>query len=158
METQTPSGQPPATSVTPAAAPAEASSSTVQLDQQPLRTPLDLRRAIEQMKASTPKPGSQPKPAVPAPVTEAPAVEETPAEAPAETPTEETPEVVGDTEPAETPPEADAEPESEEDGGEGPITPVTGKRAHLRLGEDDQVGRLAASYICLLYTSDAADE
>jgi len=147
MSDQTsPSGQPPATSVTPAAAPAEASSSTVQLDQQPLRTPLDLRRAIEQMKANTPKPGSQPKPAVPAPVAEAPAVEATPAEAAAETPTEETPEVVGDTEPAETPPEADAEPETEDDGGEGPVNPLTGKRAHLRLNENDEVGRLALAF------------
>jgi hypothetical protein len=144
------SGQPSTPSATPAAAPAEASSSTVQLDQQPLRTPLDLRRAIAQMAASTPKPGSQPKPAVPAPVAEAPAVEATPAEAATETPTEgeATPPADGATEqPAEATPEADAEPETEDDGGEGPITPVTGKRAHLRLGEDDQVGRLAASYM-----------
>lgn len=138
------SGQPPAPSVTPAA-PA-ASSSTVQLDQQPLRTPLDLRRAIEQMKANTPKPGSQPSPAVPAPVAESPAVEATPAEAATEAPQEETPEVVGDTEPAETPAEDTTQEPEEDDGGEGPVNPLTGKRAHLRLNESDEVGRLALAF------------
>jgi len=33
----------------------------------------------------------------------------------------------------------------EDDGGDGPVTPITGKRAHLRLAQDDKVGRLAAS-------------
>jgi hypothetical protein len=44
--------------------------------------------------------------------------------------------------------EAADEPEAEEDdGGDGPVTPISGKRTHLRLAADDKVGRLAASYM-----------
>lgn len=147
MPETTASGSPSQPAVTPAA-PA-ASSSTVQQDQQQVRTPADLRRAIDQMKASTPKPGTQPAPvAAQAPVIEAPAVEATPAapEAEATPEGEATPPAEASAEQtAETAPDAEAETDTEEDGGEGPITPVSGKRAHLRLGEDDQVGRLAAA-------------
>lgn len=72
------------------------------------------------------------------------AAEETPAVAATEETTAEAPE-----EPeAETPesPETGADPE-DDDGGEGPISPIIGKRTHLRLAESDKVGRLAASFI-----------
>ncbi len=129
-----PSGNPSA-ATTPAAAPAEASSSTVQQDQQQLRTPLDLRRAIEQMKAAGPIKASAPAPeAAPAPA----AVEETPAAEPEVTVPaegEETPAAEPGAEPA--PAEGD-----EDDGGEGPVTPLTGKRVHLRV-PDNEVDKLA---------------
>jgi hypothetical protein len=56
-----------------------------------------------------------------------------------ETPAEETP----------ADPEAnelEAEP-GDDDGGEGPIEPLTGKRTHLRLAQNDKVGRLAAAFM-----------
>lgn len=72
--------------------------------------------------------------------------EETPAtgtaEESAETATEETPAAGGET------PEAGEgdTPEDEGGGGEGPVSPISGKRAHLRLPpESDKVGRLALS-------------
>ncbi len=44
--------------------------------------------------------------------------------------------------------ETDDDPDTEgDDSGEGPVEPVSGKRAHLRLAQDDKIGRLAASYI-----------
>ncbi len=152
MDTAAPSGSPSAP-VTPAA-PA-ASSSTVQKDFNSrvteAKTPADIRRLTQEMVASSPKPGSQPKPAVQAPAPEPAAVEATPAAEPEPT----TPETSEETPAADAPapeqtePEAtlaaDAEPEAEDDGGDGPVTPVSGKRAHLRLAEDDQVGRLAAA-------------
>jgi hypothetical protein len=125
------------------------SSSTVQDDfkqkAQSVQTPADVRRAIEEMKRQ-PKPTAQ----TPAPVT--PAVEATPAAEPEATPaatSEATPEPAsGDPEqPAEaTPAEPVATPEEETDGGEGPVTPLTGKRAHIRVNEADEVGKLALAY------------
>lgn len=145
MENAAPSGTPPATtSVTPAA-PA-ASSSTVQQDlgskAKAAVTPAELRGLTEELRKN------QLKPAAPTPLVAEPApVQETPAAEPAtETPQEETPEVVGDTDEAETPAEDAPEGEAAEDDGEGPVTPLTGKRAHLRLNENDEVGRLALSY------------
>ncbi len=41
----------------------------------------------------------------------------------------------------------DAPDADDEDEGEGPISPITGKRTHLRFKEDDKVGRLAASFM-----------
>lgn len=35
----------------------------------------------------------------------------------------------------------------DDDGGDGPIAPISGKRTHLRLPPDDKVGRLAASFM-----------
>ncbi len=142
METTT-GGQPP-TAATPAA-PA-ASSSTVQVQQdlgtkaKAATSPTELRALTEQLRQNQLKPVA---PTPPAPVETAP-VEETPApeattEQPQETeaPAEETP-----------PAEAEATPETEEteDEGEGPVTPLTGKRAHLRLNESDEVGRLALAF------------
>ncbi len=76
---------------------------------------------------------------------------ETPAAPPETTPpAEETPPEV------ETPaPDAPVEPETPsgdepdeaEDGGDGPVKPLEGNRARLRLSEKDQVGRLAASFM-----------
>lgn len=82
-------------------------------------------------------PAAAPEPAPteePAP-TDTPAGEETPAETPAE----------GDQAPAAAA-EGDDEGEEGGDGGEGPVTPHSGKRAHLRLADNDEVGRLAASF------------
>ncbi len=150
MDDNSTGGKPPVTpAVTPAAATPDASSSTVQLDQQPLRTPLDLRRAIEQMKAGLPKPGSQqPKSDAPAPVAEAPAAEATPVETATETAPEgsETPEAASTDQTAETAPEVDSESANDDDSGEGPVNPLTGKRAHLRLNENDELGNLALAF------------
>ncbi len=77
--------------------------------------------------------------------TKPPAGTETPAE---ETPAGETPAgEEGEQAPAEgTPAEGgEADDDENDDGGEGPIEPITGKRAHIRLGQEDKVGRLAAS-------------
>lgn len=155
MSTTDTSGQPSTGTVTatPAAAPAPASSSTVQDDfkskiKTAPNTPLALRSLIDEMKAATPKPGA--KATAPAPAAQEPApapVEATPEAQPAEVAPpeggEETP-ATEVTEPAATE-DQPAEPEETEDNGDGPVTPVQGKRAHLRLAEDDQVGRLAAS-------------
>lgn len=111
---------------------------------------MDVRNLIKEMQASAPKPGSKQAaqaPAAapaPAPAEETPAAVE-PEAAPAAQAAEETPAEA--TAQEETPADQPAETEEEVDGGEGPITPVQGKRAHLRLAEDDQVGRLAASYM-----------
>lgn len=97
------------------------------------------------------------KPAVPAPAAVEAPVEATPPADTAATPAEAAPEATQGQEPvaeepatppADQPAAATETPETEtEDGGEGPVTPVTGKRAHLRLAEDDEVGRLAASFM-----------
>lgn len=102
------------------------------------------------MKAAPP-----PKPAAPAPAAVEAPVEATPpadtVATPAEPAQEETPaaEQVAEeqiTPPADQPATETETPEPDiDDGGEGPVTPVTGKRAHLRLGEKDEVGRLAAA-------------
>ncbi len=83
------------------------------------------------------KPAVEGKPAAEAKPDPKPAVEETPAaEVPAEAPAaEEAPGVAPE----------EGEDDAEEAEGDGPVEPVTGKRAHLRLAPDDKVGRLAAS-------------
>lgn len=137
METATPEGTPPATVTTPVAAQPATSSSTVQASstQQPeIRTPLDVRRAIEEMKR-------QPKQQAPAPTpaAEPAAVEATPAADPVAepAPSEATPEAApGD-------PEQPAAPAEE---GDDTVTPLTGKRAHIRVNEADEVGKLALAY------------
>lgn len=69
---------------------------------------------------------------------------EKPAEAEPEAAVEETP--AAEETPAEAEPAAEeGDEEPEETDGDGPVEPVTGKRAHLRLAQDDRVGRLAAS-------------
>lgn len=154
-ETSAASGT-PSPSSSPAAAPAVASSSTSQTEinakVREAKTPADLRALTEQLRKA---PISTAPVQQKAPVPEAtPAVEATPAEAPAEPAAEaevqpEGEQPAADTEatPEEGQDQAAAEPEGEEpeDGGDGPITPVSGKRAHLRLPENDQVGRLAAA-------------
>lgn len=44
-------------------------------------------------------------------------------------------------------PEAQTDDEDEGGEGDGPVTPLTSRKAHLRLPENDQLGRLAASYM-----------
>lgn len=146
----------PSTSSSPAAAPAVASSSTSQAEinakVREAKTPADLRALTEQLRKA---PISTAPVQQKAPVPEAaPAVEATPAEVPAEPAAEaevqpegEQPAAGTEATPEEGQDQAAAEPEGEEteDGGDGPITPVSGKRAHLRLPENDQVGRLAAA-------------
>lgn len=96
-----------------------------------------IKEGKQQVPLPPPEKAAEPTPAAPEPEAEvAPAGEETPA---AET------EV-----PAEGAAEAPAEPEGDEaeeteDGGDGPVTPITSKRAHLRLAQDDKVGRQAAA-------------
>lgn len=78
----------------------------------------------------------------------APAVEETPAEPAPEAevqPEGETPAVEAEATPGAEETQTEPETEETEDSGDGPVTPISGKRAHLRLPENDQVGRLAAA-------------
>ncbi len=105
-------------------------------------SPAAIRSLLSDLrKAPAPKPAVEGKPAAePAP---APAAEEEP-------PVEAAPEG-GEATPAEgaaaPATEGEGEEGEEEDGGEGPISPITGKRTHLRLPENDKVGRLAASFM-----------
>ena len=156
-ESVAPGGTPPAPTVPPVAAQPAASSSTVQdsfnSTVQAVKSPAEVRAAITKMNQAYPNKGPQPKPVVQQPAPEPVAVEATPAapEPEATTPeaSEATPAPDAGTEPQSevTEPPADDPPDTEDDGGEGPIVPVAGKRAHLRLGENDNVGRLAASYM-----------
>lgn len=109
------------------------------------RSAADIRAIIKEGKQQVPLPPpekpAEPAPAAPEPVAEvAPAGEETPAAEP-EAPAEEAP---AEEPTAPTEPEGD-ETEEENDGGDGPVTPITSKRAHLRLAQDDKVGRQAAA-------------
>jgi hypothetical protein len=89
------------------------------------------------------EPAATPAPVV-NPVVAETATPETPAAV--ETPAGETPETPETTEtPAAAAPETDPDAEDEDDGGEGPVTPVSGKRTHLRLPDSDKVGRLATA-------------
>lgn len=131
---------------TPAAAPAAASSFTDKVLQ--AKTPAAIRALKEEALRPAPAqpPAAQPAatpdplptddtpPAAAPDATEQPAGEETPAAESA--PGEETPTAAA----------AQSDEDGEEDGGEGPVTPHSGKRAHLRLADGDEVGRLAASY------------
>jgi hypothetical protein len=149
MEQETPGGTPPVAVTTPVAAQPATSSSTVQDDfkqkAQSVQSRADLTRAIEEMKR-------QPKPTAQKPVTETPAVEATPVAEPVATPaetSEATPEPAVEPEQPEQPAaatEPDATTEEETDGGEGPVTPLTGKRAHIRVNEADEIGKLALAY------------
>ena len=107
-------------------------------------------RENPKVRLDTSKPTEAPKPAAQPAAETQPAVEATPAPAEAATPEAETPETETpaqeETAPAETTAEETTEPEETEDSGEGPVTPITGKRAHLRLNEADEVGRLALAY------------
>ncbi len=103
-------------------------------------SPADVRALLSDLrKAKAPAVAVTPAPETPA----APATEEVTPGTEAATPAgEETP-ATEETAAPETPAEG-AETE-EEDDGDGPISPITGKRTHLRFKEDDKVGRLAAS-------------
>lgn len=146
MSDNTAGGKPPAPTVTPAAAPAPASSSTVQQDlgtkAKAAATPAELRGLTEELRKNQLKPAAPTPPpaAAPAPVEETPA-----AEPAAEAPLEETP-AAPEGETPEAPAGEAPETEEADDDGEGPVTPLTGKRAHLRLKEDDEMGNLALAY------------
>lgn len=130
--------------VTPSAAPA-ATDSSFKAQVQKANSPQGVRALLDQArnaKIATPEP--LPRQTEPGPwetqstesTTEAtPASEETPAE-----------EISGE-EPEAQSAETEGGEAEEDDGGDGPITPITAKRTHLRLAENDQVGRLAASYM-----------
>ena len=161
METSPARGTPEQSVVAPVVstekAPVASSSSLQQPDLnskiQNAKSPAEVRALIKEQRSVIQdtlrkpdgwKPGSEAKPATPTPspveaTPEAPVAEETPTgEQPvadeAET-TEETP----------VTPEETIDPDEDDAGGDGPVTPITGKRAHLRLAADDKVGRLAAS-------------
>ncbi len=143
---------------TPAAAPAAPSSSTNINDQvSQASTPADVIKLAAQLR-SNPSLQHKPAPTAPAKPADAKPVQETTAEAateqseaaPAEAEStdaapaaEET--AAGDQVPTEDAQGgADGDDDAETDG-EGPVTPLTGKRAHLRLPTEDKVGRLAAA-------------
>lgn len=152
METSAvPSGTPVATT-TPVAAQPATSSSTVQSDfdnRVKTATSLTEIRKLRDELARTPKapPATQQPPAA---QSEAPAEATPAAEAPATTPesSEATPEAAASEpaqeQPAETTPET-SEPE-DTDEGEGPVSPITGKRVHLRVNDADEVGKLALAF------------
>ena len=153
-ENNSPGGQPPAQTVPPVAAQPAASSSTVQESfnstVKSVKSPAEVRAAIQEMTRVLPKPGARP-PVVQQPTPEPVAVEATPAPAPEVTTppaSEETPASdVGSEQPLETAPPADQPlPTEEDDGGEGPVTPLTGKRAHIRVPEGE-VDKLAMAYL-----------
>lgn len=143
-------GNPESTvAVTPVAAPAADTSSLKQQDFvariAAAKTPAEVRAikaeatgSMEQTLKTKSRDFNGKPEVTPAPVAVPPVVptEQTPTELPTE-------EVVA--KPDANPEEGDEN--DEDDGGEGPIEPVSGKRAHLRLAQDDKVGRLAASFI-----------
>lgn len=113
-------------------------------------TPADVRSLLSDLRKVKPTTA----PVVEVKPTTTPATAETPA-TPKEKPAaaEET-EVEGEVTPAteETTetvkkPDEDADDDGDGDDGESPISPITGKRTHLRFKEDDKVGRLAASFM-----------
>lgn len=152
MEQTTPVGTPPA-QATPVAAQPATSSSTVQSDfdsrVQNVKSLTDIRNLRKEL-ASAPKPPAATPPATQPAVQEPAAAEETPAAAPEAT-TPETSEATPDPAASETErPAATPEPEATEpedtDEGEGPVSPVTGKRIHLRVNDADEVGKLALAF------------
>jgi hypothetical protein len=115
-------------------------------------SPAEVRALIASQKAAIQETLRKPDGWKPGEVKPAAPAAEPEQEQPAEPTTEETP--ASEEQPAET--ETPEEQESsttqeteddqgEGDGGDGPVTPITGKRAHLRFAQDDKVGRLAAS-------------
>lgn len=85
------------------------------------------------------------KPTVVTPVV--PTVTEKPAEAAEETPADTSAETEEAASTTETEPSEGTVDEDDDTGGEGPVEPIKKDRTHLRLAKDDQVGRLAASYM-----------
>ena len=151
MSEENSGGQPPTPAVIPAAAPAPASSlnpESAATDRaskanspQAIRSLLSDLRKAPAIKPAEVKP-AEATPAPAAPPAEAPAAETPAADAP---PAEDTP--APDADPAADPTASD-ETDDDGEGGGSPITPITGKRAHLRLPpESDKVGRLALSIL-----------
>lgn len=151
METaEAPRGSPeaPAATTVPAAALAPASS----LNQETSATerargansPQAIRSLLSDLRKSpVPKPAEAKPSDAPAP--EAPAAEAQPETQPEAEPEVNTP---VDADPAADPTPDGGDDPSDDEGGASPITPITGKRAHLRLPpESDKVGRLALSIL-----------
>jgi hypothetical protein len=106
--------------------------------------------ALREIMAHLPKSAPKAKLAEPAPAAE-PKPGDTPAETPAETPpaaVEETPAAEPALEPATEAPAAEPAPETEEPETplEGEITPIKSARPHVRIREDDELGRMALAY------------
>lgn len=145
-----PEGTPPA-QATPVAAQPATSSSTVQSDFNSRVQSASSLAEIRKLRSELPKKVAAPPPPAPVPASPAPAAaEETPAATPEATttePSEATPEPVASDQPeqAATPEQPDAETE-DTDEGEGPVSPVTGKRIHLRVNDADEVGKLALAF------------
>jgi hypothetical protein len=133
--------------VTPAAAPAEASSlkQDVSIDSRisSLKDPRDVKQLLRELQQpAAPKAPPEEKPAEAAPAAEAPATEK-PAEGVETSPAESEPA------PEVTPAEQPEEPETEDGSTEadGPVQPATARRLRLQLPPDDKVGRLAAALL-----------
>ena len=154
MEQTTPVGTPPA-QATPVAAQPATSSSTVQSDfnsRVQNATSLTEIRKLRQELPKQVKAAAQP-PAQPTAAPQAPAAaEETPAAEPAEATvpaaSEATPEpaATSEAEQATAPDQPEAAETDDSDDGEGPVSPVTGKRIHLRVNDADEVGKLALAF------------
>ncbi len=133
------------TAVTPAVAPSSLPTAETAATERAAKanTPADVRALLSDLRKAKPAPAVEVKP-TPAPA-EAPAKTEeaTPGTTEETAASEETPAA------EETNPEADNEEDADgdEDDGESLISPITGKRTHLRFKEDDKVGRLAASFM-----------
>ncbi len=151
---------------TPAAAQAASSSTSPQEFSTKVKqasTPADVRALVDQLR-SDPQLQLKPQPTTPPAASQSaasPAAEDTPAgEAPATEATPETTTPAAEDTPAEPvvegerstdgAPTADdagaAQPEDQDDMGEGPVTPIQGKRTHLRINDQDEVGKLALAF------------
>ncbi len=137
----------PSVVVTPAPAPAADASSLKQQDFAAriasAKTPAELRAVraeaagtMERTLKTMPRDFNGKPEATPAPKEEVTA-----------TPAEETPATPAEGQAADANETDDDSDTETDDGGEGPVEPISGKRAHLRLAQDDKVGRLAASYM-----------
>lgn len=155
MSTTSAGSPAPAAEAATATPPANAAESSLIEQAKNANTTAALKALREQwMKpAPTPPPAKAPEnapaapaaeeepPAEAAPVDGAPASEEEPAPEGAPPATEE-----GGSEPPAAGAEGGEDDDEEAGTGEGPVTPHGGKRAHLRFAENDEVGRLAASF------------
>ncbi len=112
-------------------------------------SPADVRALLSDLrKAKAPPPVVEVKPTTAAtPETPATTEEANPETAATEAAGEETPATTEEAAGAPGAKTEDAPDADDEDEGEGPISPITGKRTHLRFKEDDKVGRLAASFM-----------
>lgn len=124
---------------------ASVADSSLKAQVQKANSPQEIRALAKQVLTQKPaEPGPTPPKADPLPG-EIPAAETAETTVSEETPAEETP--VAENEEAASAEADGGDAEDEGDGGDGPVSPVTSKRTHLRLADNDQVGRLAASFM-----------